>query len=402
MICFFCFTQNIKITQQKYEYVFNAIEDKEKIPVDKIYFSTPSNFLSQLDNLKKQNKGDIAFAIDAGSVCSINEFPVDIGFSNLEEKLLPFKDVPEIKIGLLNAVSNSIGDHLIGMQAFNYWHQKVSEFLPNTKIVISFFQLDPNDLCDITRQYAEKINHLYMLPNNLTLLLQQDAYIDFGTLILRDGFDKEHMMDFFLKSFSIDPQSVPIENKRMKYSVSEDVAMEIKKIIQKIRTKNRPLLMFHRSASTQIREIDEIRARKIVAEIIQKSDYFVVSVDGLEYQNERFIDLKDHSESLDCLAAIISEMDAMITVDTCTYHFADAFNIPTVVLFTTIDPELRCKYYPHVAPIMYEEKDGMLFGKHKLVNESDAKKELDHLSKLWDKINVDDILSKLGELNGRS
>ena len=116
----------------------------------------------------------------------------------------------------------------------------------------------------------------------------------------------------------------------------------------------------------------------------------------LDYQNSRFLDVSQMSLCLDDFAGIISQVDGIITVDTCTYHLADAFNIPTVVLFSTIDPDLRSKYYPKVKAIMYESKDGKLFGKHKASREeSQFAKEIEYLSKLWDKINVDELLKEL-------
>jgi ADP-heptose:LPS heptosyltransferase len=35
-------------------------------------------------------------------------------------------------------------------------------------------------------------------------------------------------------------------------------------------------------------------------------------------------------------------------VDTSAYHVADAFSVPTVAIFSTVNPELRARYYPTV------------------------------------------------------
>src|SRR5690606_24475607 len=110
---------------------------------------------------------------------------------------------------------------------------------------ISLFQLNPHRLADITKLWADKINSLYMLPNNAGRLMEQDAFIDLGTLLLREGFDTEHMIDFFLKALSIDPSSIPPEEKRMKYLVSDDTMDRVKKMMKAIRSKGRPILLFH-------------------------------------------------------------------------------------------------------------------------------------------------------------
>lgn len=405
MICFFYFTQNITITHKEhdgftYSHCFNGIESTEKIPINRIYFSTPSDFYNQMNNLKKQvgNK-DLMFAIDPKMISDMDGYPKHIGFSKLEECLDQFKGTPEMKIGIVNAMSNAVGDHLIGMRAFEIWHNKICEMLPGTKVTIALFQLNPHRLADITKLWANQINSLYMLPNNTGRLMEQNAFIDLGTLLLREGFDTEHMIDFFLKALSIDPNSVPPEEKRMKYVVSEDTMARVTKMMRAIRTKGRPILLFHHKSTAPIREIEDCKARQIIRDIINNSDYFVISACGLEYQNSRFLDVSSHSMTLDDFAGIISQVDGIVTVDTCTYHFADAFSIPTVALFSSIDPELRSKYYPYVKSIMYEDKDGMLFGKHKAATDpDDVKRELDYLSGLWDKIDVNEILGKLAEV----
>lgn len=405
MICFFYFTQDITITHKEhngftYRHCFEGVKDTNEISVNKIYFSTPSDFYNQISYLKKQvGDKELMFAIDPNMISCMEEYPKHIGFGNLVENLEQFKGQSEIKIGIVNAMSNAVGDHLIGMRAFEIWHNRVCEILPGTKVTISLFQLNPHKLSDITKLWADKINALYMLPNNTSRLIEQNAFIDLGTLLLREGFDTEHMIDFFLKALSIDPNSVVPEEKRMKYLVNDDTKERVKKMMRAIRTKNRPILLFHHKSTAPIREIEDWRARKMIGEIIKNSDYFVISACGLDYQNSRFLDVSLHSSSLDEFAAIISEADAVVTVDTCTYHFADAFSIPTVVLFSSIDPELRSKYYPYVKSVMYEEKDGKLFGKHKAsIDPDDLKKELEYLSGLWDKIDVKDILVKLEEV----
>lgn len=406
MICFFYFTHDLKISFKdqnlNYHQQFEGVKDRDNVPVSNIYFSTPTDFYNQVNNLKKQvgekETNDLIFALDAKMISDLVGFPKNIGFQTLKN-LEQFKGKSEIKIAIVNAMSNSMGDHLIGMRAFDYWQKKVSEMFPEAKVIISFFQLNPHSLADITKQRADKIDHLYMLPSSTSKLMENDAFIDLGTLLLREGFNTEHMIDFFFKALSIDPTTVPNEEKRMKYTISEGPINQIKEVMDSIKSEGRPILLFHHTSTTPIRSLDESKAKRIVDEIIEKSEYFVVSTSDLNYQNKRFANIRSHSSSFDHLAAIISQVDGMITVDTCTYHIADAFSIPTVVLFSSVDPELRSKYYPYVVPIMFESKDGKLYGKHKASIEKDElKKELDYLSDLWDKIDVNELLKKLEDV----
>jgi hypothetical protein len=399
MICFFYVTKSVKITNKEHTLVFEGTQDKDQVALDKIYFSTPSDFYNQVNNLKKKTGEEVMFAVDSKMVSSLDGFPEHIGFGNLDQ-LEKFKGKSEVKIAIVNAMSNSIGDHLIGMQAFDYWHRKICELLAGTKVTVSLFQLNPYQLSDITRQWSDKIDHLYLLPNNVTKLMEQDAFVDLGTMLLREGFDTEPMIDFFFKALSVDPNSVLDKNKRIKYTVGDETATQIQEVMREVKSHLRPVLLFHHKSTTPIREIEDCRVKKIIEEIISKSEYFVISATSLSDQQDidssRFMDVSQYCPSLDHFAAIISQVDGIVTVDTCTYHLADAFSVPTIVLFSSIDPNLRIKYYPYVQAIMYESKDGRLFGKHKAsTDEDELRKELEHLSTLWDKINVDEILEKL-------
>lgn len=397
MICFFYFTKGLTITTKEHKHCFEAMP--ENFSLDKVYFTTPSDFYNQMGNLKSQI-GDLADEISVGlDPIQIESLPEQIGFDDLETKLEQFKGKPQVKLAIVNAMSNAIGDHLIGMSMFPYWIKRVKQLLPDSQVLVTLFQLNPHSLAEITRQHANDISQLYMLPANLPRLLEQDAFIDLGTLLLREGFDTENMMDFYLKALSVNPQSVPSTEKRIRYIPDYDSIMSASQIMEIVRSKKRPILLFHHSSTTPIRSLDPVRARKIVSDIIDKSDYFVISTSGLDYQNPRFMDVSQHCQSLDKFAAIIAHVNAVLTVDTCTYHFADAFDVPTVVLFSTINPDLRVRYYPHVKGIMYETPDGLLYGKHRVSHDKDqAEKELKRLEQVWDKIDVDEILQSLYDM----
>jgi ADP-heptose:LPS heptosyltransferase len=104
---------------------------------------------------------------------------------------------------------------------------------------------------------------------------------------------------------------------------------------------------------------------------------------GIPYEDKRFINLASVSKTVDDFIRIISRMDAVITVDTSTYHIADCFNIPTVVLFNTVDPRYRTAYYPHTRGIWLAEGRDSLAQRHKGYTERD-RVELDTLYKEFD------------------
>jgi len=411
MIIFFYFEETIRVIQNdfgfSYEHKFEKIPDisRKQIPFHTIYFSTPSDFHNHMENIKKQmgEKAGNVHILDPKKVVENTGFPRHIGFHpSLEEAIDPIRSKKKIDLAILNAMSNAIGDHLIGMQAFDYFQEKLRGLMPDAEIDISFYQLNPYRVASITKQWKGKYQHLYLLPNRLEKLVCHDTFIDLGTLLLRDNFGSQPMIDFFFEALSIDPKTVPDERKRIKFRLNEDAVKQARKIFNTIRARGRPILLFHRTSTSPIRQISVARARTFVREIIKNSDYFVVSADRLEYQNNRFMDLSRYSQTIDDFATIISQVDAAITVDTATYHIGDAFDIPTVVLFTIINPEYRIKYYPFTEAIMLEEEGGKLYGRHKAAKEKEkAMEEIAYVEEKWANLKVTDVLELLEKARKR-
>ncbi len=399
MILFYHVGEDIKYTPDNgIEQVLSKVTDVNKISFDNVYFTTPSDFQKQMAVIKSHmpdaDLDKVIFVADPKDVTKRPEFPEHIGFMKFEDVLEKLKGKKEVKVAIVNAMSTAFGDHLIGMRAYEYWYEKMCQHFD--KVTVRLFQFDPYKHMTITLQYQEKFDNLLVLPSTLGALVQHDAYIDLGSMLTRENFDNRPMIDFFLESLSIDPQEVPAERKRMKYSVNPETDAQIEDVFQKIRTKKRPILLFHRTSTTPIREMSQVAAKRLVREIIQNSGYYVISAVPLEFQHPRFLDISRYSASVDHFASIISKVDGIVTVDTSTYHFADAFNTPTVALFTTIEPEYRIKYYPYVEGIMLEEKGGWMYGRHKHAAETDiAKQEIDYIENKWASLDVHRVLKAL-------
>ena len=406
MIIFFYFDNTLRVYHNEfgfsYEHKFEKAEVIDsRLPFNKVYFSTLSDFQSHMQNIKKQigDKAGEVHVVDHPLIVEHPQFPLHIGFYKSWEEMISavrnkYPGKTKFSLAILNAMSNAIGDHLIGMQAFDVYQERLRKELGD--VDISLFQLNPYRVSPITKQWHGKYQHLYMLPNRLERLMQHDLFVDLGTLLLRDNFGNQPMVDFFLEALSIDASSVPGERKRIKYQADSSSLEQLTPIMKTIRSRGKPVLLFHRTSTSPIRMMSPARARQMIGEIIKSSDYFVVTADQLEYQNKYFMDLSRYSQNLEQFAAIISQVDAVITVDTSTYHLADAFSTPTVALFTTINPEYRVKYYPFVESIMLEEENGPLYGHHKASqDERTAKEEFAYVENKWASLNVSDVLHKL-------
>ena len=411
MIVLFYFMDDVKVVSNEFgiqqEHQFEKIPNgnRENIPSEKIYFTTPSDFKNQMDNMKRtvpeEKLKDLCFMMKPDEVVKHPQFPKHIGFSELEKEVEQFKTKKEFKLTILNAMSNALGDHLIGMNAFDIFQDKLRKLLPSSKVSIALHQLSPYRTGMITKKWHPKFQNVYMMPNRLSRLMEYDAYIDLGGLLLHEGFDSMPMMDFYLKAMSINPESIPAKMKSIKYTPENHSSEKIKGLISRIKHfKKKPVLLFHHRSTSQIRSMSEGRAKQFVKQILENTDYFVVSLCGLDLQHKDFMNATDYSKTIDDFASFTKHVDSIITVDTCTYHLADSFKTPTVVIFTSIDPKLRTPYYMSTRSIMLEKEDGKLFGKHKVHREEDQKiEESDYVDGLWEKFDIQeavDLLETIG------
>lgn len=393
MISIFSVTEDLKISHKDMQVVYDLHKqaNPDRTTMADLYFSTPSALSQRIMQLGTR-ANDIFKHFDLEAVK--HQLPPDITFSK-PGSVVP--KGPEWKVAIINPMMNGLGDHLMWLRAFACWHEEMQRIMPSTKIVANLFPPRIGGCRPIITQWESLFNQIYLLPAHLSDLQKHDAYIDLGSIILREELSQEPMVDVLLKSFGLDPEKVPPDKKRIRYSIPEASGKLLDQVINTIKFHERPILLFHSKSTSPIRSISDAQARRYISEIIKRTDYVVVSAEFLDYRHSRFVDISPYTKgSLDNFAALVSRVDAIISVDTVTYHLADAFNIPAVALFTSIEPSNRIKYYPFVKGIMLEEPGGLLYGKHKESADPELfDREIRYVDALWSKLDIDSILTQL-------
>lgn len=421
MLTFWCCTKDVITDGVSYngsnltKYSFSSITEEEKqsgrIPFNKTYFSTPNDFTNHKNTLAKTGMDKYFSPIPIKDIQRIPNFPEQVGFSKkpFEKTFEKYIKKGKISIAITNAMSNAMGDHMIGMIALKNFREELAKHIPDENITINLFQLSPYKLKNITQQWEGLWQQIFILPSSLNVLLSHDALFDLGGLLLHENFDNQSLMSFFEEALSIKCLNIEKNRKRITYNPSKDSKQKIKALMNLVRKKanpvdsegcspDNPILLYHNLSTTPLRSIPNSLAKKHILEILENSNFFVVSATGLDFEHERFLNLNKHSEDLDDFASIISEMDGIITVDTSTYHLADAFSVPTVAIFSTIDPSKRCEDYPFVKGILLEES-GILKDCHKVeVHDPDIKEKLEHSKKLFESLDIKNVLQDLSEL----
>ena len=344
--------------------------------------------------------------IHSKNISNISEFPKQIGFSackggKFDEIFKEFIEKGEISIAITNAMSNALGDHMIGMKALKNFREELSKYIPNDKIIINLFQLSPDRLRPITQQWEGVWQQIFIMPSKLNILVAHDAMIDFGGLLTYENFGNQSLMDFFEDAFSTKGLKISPERRRMSYTPDQSSKEKINSLMKIVRRKanGRKIVLYHHLSTTPIRSIPNSLAKIHVEEIINKSDFFVVSALGIDFENDRFLNLNNYSKGIDEFASIISECDGVITVDTLALHLSDVFSKPTVAIFSGIDPEKRCSDYPFVKSISLEKEGGLLKGQHKIeFHLPCALEKIEHSKKLFKSLNIEEVISKLKNL----
>lgn len=379
----------------KTNHIFNPIpEDATEVQNSLIYFTT-GDHLEQIghESFKAYNE-DRLFEING---VSQDNFPILFDKTKkIEENIKPFIGREKISIGIVNGMSSAMGDHLIGMKALNLFHNELSKYFKNVEIVL--YQLIPKHIFPITVQ-DPIIHHVVGMPAPVSRLEKHDLYLDFGGMIVWENFNNQPMIDFYLEELGLDKTKISPNDKRCSIKLSDQAAFDMDEIIKVIKHRGRPVLLFQHHSSSDIRTIHEHEATKMVKDLLEQTDYTVVStMPNFNYASDRFVNVSPYTvNEFDRFVYLISKMDAVLTVDTVAYHISDALCIPTVVLFTSIEPDLRARYYPYVQSIMLEDPKGRVYGKHK----SNTTNDKFHVRKLFKKLKIEDVIEALKTITSK-
>ena len=117
------------------------------------------------------------------------------------------------------------------------------------------------------------------------------------------------------------------------------------------------VLLFHPFSANINKSIPKDVAVSLLKNLLTKlPEYTVVSVLKIDSKldSDRYMDVSAFSKSFLDYAYIVSNMTKIVTVNTATYHIADAFFIPTVVIFT--DENESAQLYPTSKAIYVKDK----------------------------------------------
>ena len=347
---------------------------------------------------------------------ALENFPIELGITNIDEysnkrnstkfiyqdikkadiyKQLKTIKKDEISIAIIGGVGTSISEIISSTTALRILHKKLKEIYKNIKFDIylnasnnSFYTRDKE-----IYQTQEYINNILPLSITSKKLCEYDYFID-NSLTIKDlELDSLNYVDAWLFRFGIDYQKINENEKYNQINISKyKIENSLKNRINEAKLKGK-LLLFHPYSANINKSIPQSIAIKLLKDVLLKAeDYMIISTLSIDtkIKDDRFLDLTKESKFINDFIYIISNMDAIITADTSTYHISDAFMIPTITIFTDNDYLKKIKYYKYVKPIFIEDKSKNL-SKFIYENENLTLNKLES----WNKLKVNKIIKLL-------
>jgi|GEM_PF-6060251 len=331
----------------------------------------------------------------SGLIKTISKDVLEIKNVDLNKQISRLKNKTSPRIAVLNGFGSGIGDTLIGITAFSSAYELIRKSVkPRIEIIYS-----PEQHAKLTSifQHTTLIDQFHIAPITLKKLLGFDAVFDTGGMAHRPDFYNRPVVDFLLKFFGLNPDLVQKKNKRNNL-VQFRPDDNLKKRIEEIRDDNpgKKIILLHPKTSSAFKDIPDKYVIKILQKLQASGKYIIVADEAIPATaGLAVIDLSRQAKSFSGLCSIISQVDGILTADTCVYHIADCFSIPTIAWFTMYDPDVWARYYPTVT--------GILLGKDKdsgFVNQKPKNTEVNlrKLAKLWEETDIDQSLRLLENL----
>lgn len=375
---------------------YNKLKNPSSLFNETVYVSTFEDF-SDLKRvfLSVGSKYKVR-VIDEQKIRILSQFPKELGISNINEYLitqnLDFKykkfdysnteqselkslylnekkaDIDEqlygvlkqdITIAILGNLGNSLSSMICACTALRLLYEKLIKQFKSVKLDIylnasenKFFTRDK--MLFLNQSFINKVSALSL---NVKELCEYDFFIDTSSVFKRSYFEKLSYTDALLYKFGIDYTEIPIEKKYNTINISAYKPKTVlKKKLDTALLKGKVLLYHPYSANIEKSIPKEIAISLLKDLLLKLPDYTIVSVLKLEggINDDRFLNLSSESKNFLDYAYIVSKMDKIITVNTATYHLADAFFIPTVTILT--NPDENFVQYPLNKSIYIEDK----------------------------------------------
>lgn len=270
-------------------------------------------------------------------------------------------DKDEVNIAIIGSLGRSISEIFVSCTALRNLYEKLKVAYKKINLDI-YINASNNSFYSRDKSIYETqnfINKVYPLSINVKKFMEYDYFIDNSSFLNTIYFKELNLVDAWLYKFGIDYKKIPSSQKYNQIDLSKIIIKEqLKTKIEQAKSKGK-LLLYHPYSANLKKSIPQVFAVEILKELLSKyEDYYIVSALSIDpkIKDDRYIDLSKESKYLIDFMYIISQVDAVLSVDTSIYHISEALMIPTITLFTDENYGKKIKYYNFVKAIEVEDK----------------------------------------------
>ncbi len=280
----------------------------------------------------------------------------------------------DIKILILGSPGFSLSEMICSCTALRIFYEKLSTYFKSVSLDI-YLNASENRFYSRDKMLFSNqtfINKISALSIDVKEFCQYDFFVDTSSVSKRSYYESLNYTDAWLHKLGIDYKKIPQSKKYNQINLSTfKVRKDLKEKIQKIKLKGK-ILLYHPYSANIKKSIPKEVAAKLLKELVSKlPEYTIVSTIKVDskFDDDRYVDLSNESKSFLDFSYIISNSSKVLTVNTSTYHIADAFLIPTVVIFTELDSKRKYSFYEMSKAIFVKDKTKSL---SKFVFENDS------------------------------
>lgn len=301
----------------------------------------------------------------------------------------------DISLVIIGNPGLTISEMICSCTALRILYEKLSKKFKSVKIDI-YLNASENKYYSRDKMiFANQsfINKVSALSIDVKEFCSYDFFIDASSVTKRSYYKNLSHIDAWLYKFGIDYSKISQNDKYNTINLdSYKVKKELVEKMQNIKLKGKTLLFHPYSADITKSIPKEIAISLLNDLLIKMPDYTVVSAIRIDnkFDDDRYVDLSTYSRNFLDFSYIISNMSKIFTVNTATYHLADAFFIPTLVIFTDSKLNENFTKYP-LSKVIYVKDKSKNFSKFIFRNES----LIMHKFKGWSKLKSSKIIKLL-------
>jgi hypothetical protein len=292
---------------------------------------------------------------------------------------------------IVNGFGSNLGDTMIGLTAFRQVLSMLRAELPAVSVDLMLGWHKDDRLERLVRD-VEGIDTVLTQGLSLAEMSRYQGFFDTSGLLLLPRYGKMPMVDWYLWWFGIDPSQVAAAEKRNRVAIPAEIGQAV---ADHLTPKNRPRILINPHASVALRSMPERTLRHLIEHLLSVwPEVDVLSTHQLNMNAPRLHVVSKIMPTVDHLAALLTQVDGLIGVDTYTQHLADATSTPSVTIMASMEPAVY-PYYPLGESLSLPGANRLSgWGKAK-VAPSDWAAVSSHYEMAWKGLDLDVVLSAL-------